>query len=137
MNVVDKELLTLAAKVGKYDVFWVETHDCGITDEFLVPLKPEYQYYRFMEYPYNKWNPLTDDGDAMRLSVKLGLCISHWSSRSGYEPHVMVGYRKGSDEGANLTENYGDDCYAATRRAIVRAAAEIGRHMKEKQNEPT
>jgi hypothetical protein len=63
------------------------------------------------------WNPLTDDGDALRLAVKLGLiveCGRAWISRHG----PMFG------------EDVLPDPYAATRRAIVRAAAEIGRGMK-------
>ena len=49
------------------------------------------------------WNPLTDDGDALRLAHKLGLLSD-----------VPVWPR-------TLEE---------TRRAIVRAAAEIGKEMK-------
>ena len=69
------------------------------------------------------WNPLTDDGDALRLAVKLDLQIHP----SGDEIWV-------SNPAASLAEDvvfetYTDDPYAATRRAIVRAAAEIGRNM--------
>lgn len=60
-----------------------------------------------------------DDGEAQRLSVKHGLCVSHWPRHS--PPDVMVGYRKGPDDGANWIEEYGDDPFAAARRAIVRA----------------
>ena len=68
------------------------------------------------------WNPLTDDGDALRLAVKLGIGV-----------HFNV-YRKedcaiaGSD-GSYQEQKLCDDPYAATRRAIVRAAADIGRGM--------
>ena len=51
------------------------------------------------------WNPLTDDGDAFRLAVKLGIDIST-AQVDFYDKHST-------------------DPYAATRRAIVRAAAEI------------
>lgn len=69
------------------------------------------------------WNPLTDDGDALRLAVKLCLDVTpagnytavrrfnsnHWTTEEwGHDPY---------------------DPYAATRRAIVRAAAEIGKAM--------
>ena len=57
------------------------------------------------------WNPLTDDGDALRLAVKLGLLAD-----DGYTATFCNALDK-------------DDPYAATRRAIVRAAAEIGRSM--------
>jgi hypothetical protein len=54
------------------------------------------------------WNPLTDDGDALRLAVKLNLL----------QKHLFLD--------ALAKENDCNDCiYAATRRAIVRAAAEI------------
>jgi hypothetical protein len=61
------------------------------------------------------WNPLTDDGDALRLAVKLNLI-------TGQDTAWHYHY------GAELA--LGLDPYAATRRAIVRAAAEIGRSMK-------
>ena len=72
--------------------------------------------------PYVLWNPLTDDGDALRLAVKCNL-------------NVCVGYGSVSaclqDDGSfHRIEEIKDDPYAATRRAIVRAAAEIGRNLK-------
>ena len=71
------------------------------------------------------WHPLADDGDALRLAVKLGLCVSACEKRKD----TMVGYSL-EDKGYNLMEDWDADPYAATRRAIVRAAAEIGRNMK-------
>jgi len=60
------------------------------------------------------WNPLQDDGDALRLAVKLGLFtvpeFFHFRSLERFA---------GQDS----------DEYTATRRAIVRAAAEIGKAM--------
>jgi len=72
--------------------------------------------------PYVLWNPLTDDGDALRLAVKCNL-------------NVCIGYRSVSaclqDDGSfHQIEETKNDPDAATRRAIVRAAAEIGRNMK-------
>lgn len=69
------------------------------------------------------WNPLTDDGDALRLAVKLELEISASYDESAI---AYVGYDDG-DRIRYVIEPKGDDPYAATRRAIVRAAAEIGR----------
>ena len=57
------------------------------------------------------WNPLTDDGDALRLAVKLNIL---WD--------VNVHYTKFLD----LSET---NAMSATRRAIVRSAAEIGKRM--------
>lgn len=63
------------------------------------------------------WNPLVDDGDALRLAVKLGLTINPYSEA------VFVSRRE--DEPVIL-EKFGSDPGTATRRAIVRAAAAIG-----------
>lgn len=54
-----------------------------------------------------RWNPLSNDGQALRLAVKLRLLESSWLGDMGVT-----------------------DPYAAARRAIVRAAAEIGKSMK-------
>jgi len=66
------------------------------------------------------WNPLHDDGDALRLAVKLDIQI--WHRPSGVE-----GVHKGSVLTNPQTEPLAPDPYAGTRRAIVRAAAEIGK----------
>jgi hypothetical protein len=68
------------------------------------------------------WNPLTDDGDALRLAVKLNLQI---------QLAYAFGYQSPSKVVVNNCEAVlAPDPYAATRRAIVRAAAEIGKGMK-------
>ncbi len=69
--------------------------------------------------------PLTDDGDALRLAVKLRLHVDH--HKSGVDAWVMSWASKNC-EASRFAENTGDDL-ADTRRAIVRAAAEIGRAM--------
>ncbi|NOV27399.1 hypothetical protein E5S69_28260 [Cupriavidus necator] len=76
-----------------------------------------------------EWNPLEDDGDALRLAVSLHICIEF-----GYcaddAPIVYCGrseYRRDWPQMANFP-----DPYKATRRAIVRAAAEIGRQERDK-----
>jgi hypothetical protein len=79
------------------------------------------------------WNPLADDGDALRLAVILSLRV---------EPYTGVKMGVGGTFVANITdvygliyphvklsESHGLEPDAATRRAIVRAAAEIGRAM--------
>ena len=63
-----------------------------------------------------QWNPLTNDSDALRLAVKLRLTIDH--------KEECVNVWDGCF-GTGFIPNEGDP-YAATRRAIVRAAAEIG-----------
>ena len=62
------------------------------------------------------WNPLADDGQALRLAVALGLVVdcSRPSAGPPFYSHLHA-------------EIAMKDRDAATRRAIVRAAAEIGR----------
>lgn len=73
------------------------------------------------------WNPLVDDGHALRLAVKLGFRVYVYpgGNDSNADTTVVAG-----DELANRTpwaqEPHRGDRYAATRRAIVRAAAELG-----------
>lgn len=66
------------------------------------------------------WNPLTDDGDAFRLAVKLQIDLRIRCNQ------VMCDHL----ESASVREQSKPDPYAATRRAIVRAAAAIGEAMK-------
>ena len=56
---------------------------------------------------WEKWDPLNDDGDALRLAVKLGLFM-----RAAVREIPR--------------DEYDAEPYAATRRAITRAAAAIG-----------
>lgn len=66
------------------------------------------------------WSPLTDDGDAFRLAVKLGLLV-YVMLDAGFTGIRLPGEHIGGkyDE----VEMHGTDPFAATRRAIVRAAA--------------
>lgn len=75
---------------------------------------------QFEHVPLIEWNPLADDGDAMRLAVKLMMSVEisdHEGSTHTYAGEVPRVY---------ACELWRDDKYAATRRAIVRVAAEIG-----------
>ena len=63
------------------------------------------------------WNPLADDGDAFRLAVALRMNVFHAAVR------VYAMDEEGDIEAA---EGHEKDANAATRRAIVRAAAAIG-----------
>ena len=102
----DRELLAYAAKAAGIELVW---H--GDTDPFC-----------FAETVAGiKWNPLTDNGDALWLAVTLHLTVSVGLSGST----VTDAFRN------PLAVIWHDnDPYAATRRAIVRAAAEIERNMK-------
>lgn len=71
------------------------------------------------------WNPIFNDGDALRLAVNLGIDLE-WR-RDGR----VAAYRHATSHGHCFTafESSREDRNANTRRAIVRAAAEIGRAM--------
>ena len=73
------------------------------------------------------WNPLECDGDALRLAVKLKISI--YADDDSYVFAVEKEQRKAetSDKETHLgwCECWNDDPAADTRRAIVRAAAEI------------
>ena len=114
----DRELLELAARAAGYSV------RTDLTYEGVIVINDGVF-----------WNPLTDDGAALRLSVKLGISITPYPIYNADRHSVICKQRRKSDtmREANPTEVielYGNDPYAATRRAIVRAAAEIGKEMK-------
>lgn len=71
------------------------------------------------------WNPLKDDGDALRLAVALMLGIDH-NHTADDDRYVTV-----NDAGGKIlaVDEFEDDSRRneSTRRVIVRAAAEIGR----------
>ena len=112
----DKELLELAAKAAGIELTYIPK-DTG-----------EWADYRNEHGGETPWNPLTDDGDALRLAVKLGITVVP----DPYKERRYVACRDFTIHKGYLIEacEKGDDPYAATRRAIVRAAAEIGRGME-------
>jgi hypothetical protein len=67
-----------------------------------------------------EWNPLTDDGDAMRLAVKLRMHLT----LDDYGVAARIGNVGNTWHGCE-THLYGG-IESATRRAIVRAAAANG-----------
>jgi len=119
----DREMLELAAKAaGLDDARWVEAFSAtGIWSQ-----------KRFVATRNGYWNPLEKDGDAFRLMVELKL-DSHFEEqeRLGDEFEVIEIFGPRRDDGSQHCEAHelGDDPLAATRRAIVMAAAEIGRQM--------
>ena len=104
---MDIELLELAAKAAGMVVHW--------------NYRREQFFHDYCDGLTDEWNPLTDDGDALRLAVKLKLCI--------FRNDDVSWVATGSFQTVRAEEVNGTDPYAATRRAIVRAAAEIGRRM--------
>lgn len=113
----DKELLELAAKAAGYEKDWHWNH------HFIMSAGGSVKEGN----SWITWNPLTDDGDALRLAVKIGI-------RDYFGIEVQSGCTQATTfepwESCQFEEHKTQDPYAATRRAIVRAAAEIGRIMK-------
>lgn len=68
-----------------------------------------------------EFSPLTDDGEALRLAVSLGIHMAF------YGDHIAVQQTKTKMITAQARDG---DMFGATRRAIVRAAAEIGKAMQ-------
>ena len=114
----DKELLELAAKAAGVEIEWES--DGTIQNRMNRPTIP---YFCQNLSSAIDWNPLTDDGDALRLAVKLNMGISIPIHQTIKADVICFG-----DSSVSVREE-GNDPYAATRRAIVRAAAEIGRSM--------
>lgn len=113
----DKKLLELAAKAAGHTLKWGEVFIVGgdeidCTDmSYVVSGQPDEADWH--------WNPLTDDGDALKLAVKLNIDIFGDDE-----------YRRAEIDNWNCAESANDDKYAATRRAIVSAAAEIGKALQ-------
>lgn len=70
----------------------------------------------------SKWNPLTDDGEALRLAVKLQISVTQNIIRVEASTIQLTLDRVFIHE-----DTLNQDANIATRRAIVRAAAEIGK----------
>ena len=107
----DRELLELAAKAARVELEWDGPPDIW---------QPMY----YQGKTYHGWNPLIDDGDALRLAVRCGIVIEYRREVPAcFAYHYALKLEV-------MQRNDQLDPYAATRRAIVRAAAEIGRNMK-------
>ena len=108
----DRELLELAAKAAGITINRWHTAYAPGEDRQLFALVDENDYW---------WNPLTGDGDALRLAVKLKMAVYPPEAKGdGATVRAPV-------DGPWITEEDDSDPYAAIRRAIVRAAAEIGK----------
>jgi hypothetical protein len=86
----------------------------------------EYDNYGGLRTLAGWWNPLSCDAAALRLAVKLGLSVVHRHDFTSDEPKAVAAAKWPGDYD-NTETYYGGDPYAATRRAIVRAAAEVGK----------
>lgn len=97
----DRELLELAGKAIGQDVYWLGDDVPAIAGR--------------------DWNPLTDDGDALRLAVSIGANIDIGT----VDVQVETRYSGVSCETFRPKRPRSE----AVRRAIVRAAASIGKDM--------
>lgn len=111
----DSELLELAAKAA------------GYAAKEMVYMPGDDFERRYLSVDSEEWNPLEDDGDALRLLVELSIHIEH-AGQSGHKADRVQASPRGRGHLA-WVEMYESDHHAATRRAIVRAAAEIGKAM--------
>ena len=105
----DKELLENAAKAAGYDVIYAS----------------EYYFMRDVQCgALTIWNPLDDSGQALCLAIDLGLLVD--CDDSVQEVEAVLAMTGDDSDYVRCAESYGKDKHAATRRAIVRAAAQIG-----------
>jgi hypothetical protein len=121
----DDELLRLAAKAAGVPIQWGYFgfgQEWLVTDDLHGDLRP--------------WRPLTDDGDALRLAIALGLRIDILRGGPCMEgPGVRVfGYESRRELAVEPAANNGVSLQVVTRRCIVRAAAEIGKNTTNKEN---
>lgn len=108
----DRELLEAAARAAGVDVRWHEPWQCHVHVGAWHAGRP------LMHRGQMAWSPLADDGDAFRLAVALRMEVDVYygevaSGEEGDRQQTLIGE--------------GDDRCAEVRRAIVRAAAEIGK----------
>jgi len=107
----DRELLEKAARAAGIVGSWeIDSSSVQGREYFNVPYDNHNMLSGF------EWNPLREDGDAFRLLVALKLEPEWWKTG------VSINR---DDIPPGAIHHIGDDACAATRRAIVRAAAAI------------
>jgi len=112
----DRELLELAAKAIGRGLEWVSVRLDDVAEPRLTDSNPFW-------FNWPRWNPLADDGDAFRLAVRLNIRLNQY-------PGMVTANFPFPDE-ENLRKTLVQDAAVisleqASRRSIVRAAAEIG-----------
>lgn len=110
----DRELLELAAKAAGIQGDWVTDYGDGYTWQG----NTEGFLFERTHGGLSVWNPLVDDGDALRLAVDLKIVV---------QVHTAMCTARYGDAWVTEPPDRDNDRYTATRRAIVRAAAEIGK----------
>ena len=111
----DREMLELAAKAAGYAVEW---HEVVVSRRGRFGLIEHTKKDGF-RLNFQRWDPLTDDGDALRLAVRLHMQVSITTESCRAETLPALGVRVNDK-----------DEMSATRRAVVMAAAAVGREIE-------
>jgi len=109
----DRELIELAAKAASYGFQYSDDGRLFVSGIDGIGWK--------------EWNPLEDDGDALRLAVKMNL-VPYPPDKSDKRA-VCRDY-----DCIYVDEPPSVDPYASTRRVIVRAAAVIGKSINNRKD---
>lgn len=113
----DRELLEFAAKA----------YGCNLKQKYVRLSSTGREIFFSTESGIDwTWRPFADDGDAMRLAVKLGLRVQVFLDMP-FGDYAEAQHESGECFRVGHDDNGGSN--NATRLAIVRAAAEIGRNM--------
>ena len=118
----DRELLEWAAKAAGYTT----NHPWNAERLTLNPPVDALVVQDANGLVHTAWNPLDDSGAAMNLAVDLDLAIVPYPIYNKQKHSVLVQKKNLDESRFEEMELHGDDPRAATRRAIVRAAASIG-----------
>lgn len=120
----DRELLGLATRAAGWKLCgysWIgeneDDEECEILEAAFVKHHQEQELA-------SKWNPLTDDGDALRLAARLNFRIDI----QGGTVRIVDGLDNEHCLSGVATNQ--EDQMKVVRRAIVRAAAAIGEAMQ-------
>lgn len=114
----DREMLELAAKAAKLPV----DQSSNGTGRFITLLDGA-------NWPRSRFEPLVDDGDSLRLAVRLGMLISINSGCQSTGVSCHFGQRIFS-----IQVPHSPNPGSATRRAIVQVAAMIGEESNAKSD---
>ena len=113
----DRELLENAAKAAGYTIVEYQGNGCALVYDNASEDQMDSKF---------EWMPKHSDGDAFRLAVKLDMNVFQ-AAKSAYA--LTYDDDDGTYEKQVRYTDTNNDPYAATRLAIVRAAAEIGKAM--------
>ena len=111
----DRELLELAAKAVGIPII-----PCTCGDQ-----RWPFKHDEAVSGKHGHWSPFFDDGDALRLAVRLNIEFACFDDSQ----KVNAGVWSEDSKPYDCMTPYSGDKQAAARRAIVRAAAEIGKTM--------